>query len=60
MAETQITKKEIQELLAEQTKHIEERLAEQTGVILSAVDERIQALDLKFSQKFDNLTTSLA
>ena len=55
----QITKKDIQELLIEQTEKIEERLAEQTDIILSAVDEKIKALDLKFSEKFDKLTTTL-
>ncbi len=51
----QITKKEIQELLSEQT-----------TVILTAVDEKmgslegkIKALDLKFSEKLDALTTTL-
>jgi len=64
--ETQITKKEIQELLSEQTKQIEIRLAGQTDVILTAVDEKmssveekIKALDLKFSEKLDSLTTTL-
>ena len=38
---------------------VKELLAEQTVVILDAVDEKIKALDLKFSQKFDNLTTTL-
>ena len=43
----QITKKDIQELLIQQTNQIEQRLAEQTDVILTAVDEKIKALDLK-------------
>jgi predicted nucleic acid-binding Zn-ribbon protein len=77
MAEEVITKKDIQELLVNQTKKIEERLSEQTTVILSAVDEKlsevkidmanmeeridkkIEALDLKFTEKFDKLTTTL-
>jgi archaellum component FlaC len=48
MAEEILTKKDIQELLVEQT-----------TVILDAVDERIKALDLKFTDKFDKLTTTL-
>ncbi len=48
MAEEAITKKDIQELLAEQT-----------DVILTAVDEKIKALDLKFTEKLDKLTTTL-
>jgi hypothetical protein len=48
MAEETLTKKDIQELLTEQT-----------TVILDAVDERIKALDLKFTEKFDKLTTTL-
>jgi len=49
----------IEKHLSEHTKQIEERLAEQTNVILTAVDERIKALDLKFTEKFDRLTTIL-
>lgn len=67
MAEETITKKDIQEILAGQANKleeslmskIEERLSEQTDVILTAVDERIKALDLKFTEKFDKLTTTL-
>ncbi len=59
MAEETLTKKDIQELLGEQTKQIEQRSVEQTDVILTAVDERIKALDLKFTEKFDKLTTTL-
>lgn len=59
MAEETITKKDIQDLLGEQTKQIEQRLADQTDVILTAVDDRIKALDLKFTEKFDKLTTTL-
>jgi len=62
----QITKKDIQELLGKHTKQIEKRLAEQTDIILTAADERmdlmdkkIKALDLKFTEKFDKLTTTL-
>lgn len=59
MAEEMITKKDIRQLLGVQTKQIEKRLSEQTDVILTAVDERIKALDLKFTEKFDKLTTTL-
>jgi hypothetical protein len=59
MAVETLTKKDIQELLGEQTKQLEQRLVEQTDVILTAVDERIKALDLKFTEKFDKLTTTL-
>jgi len=55
----QVTKKDIQELLSEHTAKIEKRLTEQTDVILTAVDEKIKALDLKFTEKFDKLTTTL-
>lgn len=48
MAEKTLTKKDIQELLAEQT-----------TVILDAVDEKIKNLDLKFTEKLDKLTTTL-
>ena len=34
-------------------------MAEQTDVILTAVDEKIKALDLKFTEKLDKLTTTL-
>ncbi len=47
-------------------KDIQDLLNNQTTVILDAVDEKIlkldkkiEALDLKFSQKFDKLTTTL-
>ncbi len=59
MAKETLTKKDVKELLTEQTQEIEERLAEQTDVILTAVDERIKALDLKFTKKFDELITTL-
>ncbi|MEK7664450.1 MAG: hypothetical protein AAB340_03395 [Patescibacteria group bacterium] len=48
MAEETLTKKDIQELLAEQT-----------TVILDAVDEKIKNLDLKFTEKLDKLITIL-
>ncbi|MBU3896133.1 hypothetical protein KKG36_02380 [Patescibacteria group bacterium] len=48
MAEETLTKKDIQELLSDQT-----------AVILDAVDEKIKSLDLKFTEKFDKLTTTL-
>ncbi len=48
MAEETLTKKDIQELLAEQT-----------TVILDAVDEKIKNLDLKFTEKLDKLITTL-
>lgn len=54
-----LTKKDIQELLDNQTKNVKELLSEQTIVVLSAVNEKIKALDLKFSQKIDDLTTTL-
>ena len=38
---------------------VKELIAEQTVVILNAVDEKIEALDLKFSRKIDELTTTL-
>lgn len=47
-------------------KDIQELLTEQTNVVLTAVDEKvssleqqIKALDLKFTEKFDKLTTTL-
>lgn len=43
MLEENITKKEIQEFLTEQTKRIEEKLSAQTDVILTAVDERLES-----------------
>ena len=48
MAEETLTKKDIQELLAEQT-----------TVILDAVDEKIENLDTKFTGKLDKLITTL-
>lgn len=50
--------------MAEETQQIKkeeikELLGEQTNVILTAVDEKIKALDLKFTEKFDKLTTTL-
>ncbi len=48
MAEETLTKKDIQELLAEQT-----------TVILDAVDEKVKNLDLRFTEKLDKLTTTL-
>lgn len=39
---------------------IKERLSEQTDVILTAVDERIKALDLKFTEKFEKLGVELS
>lgn len=38
---------------------VKELLGEQTVVILNAVDEKIRALDLKFSEKLDKLTATL-
>jgi len=51
----QITKKDIQELLSEQTTVILTAVDEKT----SSLEEKIKALDLKFSEKFDKLTTTL-
>jgi hypothetical protein len=51
----QITKKEIQELLSEQTTVILTAVDEKTSLL----EEKIKALDLKFSEKFDKLTTTL-
>lgn len=50
---------EIRELLDKQTKDVKELLAKQTVVILNAVDEKIKALDLKFTEKFDKIMTLL-
>ena len=50
---------ENENLKNEIVKEVKQLLAEQTVVILNAVDEKIKALDLKFSQKMDDLTTSL-
>ncbi len=38
---------------------VKELLAEQTVVILNAVDEKIRALDIKFTEKFDKIITAL-
>ncbi|HCC59687.1 MAG: hypothetical protein A2402_02950 [Candidatus Staskawiczbacteria bacterium RIFOXYC1_FULL_37_43] len=51
----QITKKDIQELLSEQTTVILTAVDEK----MSSLEEKIKALDLKFSEKFDKLTTTL-
>lgn len=59
MAKETLTKKDIKGLLGEQAKQIEQRLSDQTAVILDAVDEKIKTLDLKFTEKFDKLTTTL-
>ena len=40
-------------------KGVKELLGEQTTVILNSVDEKIRELDLRFSQKMDDLTTTL-
>ena len=53
------TIKEVKSLLDQQTKDIKQLLAEQTVVILNAVDEKIKALDLKFTEKFDKIMTAL-
>jgi len=66
----QLTKKDVSELLKGQTKemkglldtHLEgvkDSMGQQTVVILSAVDEKIQKLDLKFTEKFDKVITAL-
>jgi len=49
----------VKELLGQQAKDIKELLGEQTVVILTAVDEKIAALDLKFTQKFNDIITTL-
>ncbi len=54
-----LTKKDIQALLDTHLKGVKELLGEQTVVILNAVDKKIQALDLKFSEKFDKIMTAL-
>ena len=51
--------KGVKELFDKQSKDVKKLLGEQTMVILDAVDEKIKALDLKFSQKFDKLTITL-
>jgi uncharacterized phage infection (PIP) family protein YhgE len=51
----QITKKEIQELLNEQTTVVLTAIDEK----MSSLEEKIKALDLKFTEKFDKLTTTL-
>mgnify|MGYP001576657549 CR=1 FL=1 len=52
-----LTKKEIKELLSEQTgvvlKAVDERLSEQTNVILNAVDEKLAALEVKFKKEIE-------
>lgn len=55
---TTLTKKDIQALLDTHLKGVKELLGEQTVVILNSVDKKIQALDLKFSQKFDKIMTA--
>ncbi|MBI2053991.1 MAG: hypothetical protein HYT36_01490 [Candidatus Staskawiczbacteria bacterium] len=62
----QITKKEIQELLREQTTVILDAVDEKlSGVKINMVDleerieKKIETLDLKFTEKFDKLATSL-
>ena len=54
-----LTKKDIQELLDFHLKGVKKLMGEQTVIILNAVDEKIKALDLKFSQKFDRIMTAL-
>lgn len=54
-----ITKKDIQSLSDTHLKGIKELLGEQTAVILNAVDKKIQALDLKFSEKFNKIMIAL-
>jgi archaellum component FlaC len=66
MAEEVITKKDIQNLLTEQTAVILDAVDERlSGVRVDMasmeerIDKKIEALDLKFTEKFDKLTTTL-
>ncbi len=66
MAEETLAKKDIQELLAGQTtvilEAVDEKLSEVKIEMVNMeerIDKKIEVLDLKFSEKFDKLTTTL-
>lgn len=59
MAKENLTLKDIDKLLSQQTKETNKLLSQQTAVILSAVDKRLENFEKKISIKVDKLRNTI-